>query len=440
MAKTCKPILEYQETIKNTGIKIEANTKPTKKAMRNFIRLFKSVKDIRIQNMITYPLVEILVIAFLAVLGGSEGWADIHNFGLDKIKWLKKFLKLKNGIPSHDTFKRVFSLINPEMLERVTVAFLCENMDKIKHAFNLDSDAKRHICVDGKEQNGTGRNYGTPDVIRNLQTLHVYDASNAICLFSKAIDSKTNEIPVAQEILKTINLHNAVVTFDALHTQKKTIEIIASNKGDYVAALKGNQQTFFEEVRLFFSDECKEEIKNSGRNYCTTFEKAHNQIETRNFYLSTSINWFQDRKNWSKLKAFICYEKIVINSKTNKETSETRYYITNLDDIELCADAIRGHWSIENNLHWHLDVTLSEDDNTTMDKNAFNNLSLMRKMALSLYKITKPILSKTSIRQTKLSYGRDIESSVSLLFSALDEDTLSLALAEANERNSKKSK
>lgn len=142
-------------------------------------------------------------------------------------------------------------------------------MEKIKKSLNLKED-KRLICFDGKEQKGTGRKYGTDSEIRNLQTLNVYDASNGVCLFSKSIDEKTNEIPVAQEILKCMQLTNSIVTFDALNTQKKTIEIIANQKGDYVGALKANHVTFANEVTDYFTDKICAKIKDSGKNYYQT--------------------------------------------------------------------------------------------------------------------------------------------------------------------------
>lgn len=433
MAKICKPLFEYKEIITSTGITLDDYT-PPKKTMKRFIRLLKTIDDARTQGMIDYLLFEIIAIAFLAALANASTWHEIEDFGNSKIKWLKKFLKLKNGIPSHDTFRRVFSIIDPEQLQNATVFFLIENMEKIKKSLNI-TDGKRLICVDGKEQKGTGRKYGTDCEMRNLQTLHVYDASNGVCLFSKSIDEKTNEIPVAQEILKCMQLTNSIVTFDALNTQKKTIEIIVEQKGDYVGALKGNHGTFANEVTEYFTDEIRAKIKKSDKNYYETIEKSHSQVEKRCYYLTTSINWFEDKDDWKKLRGFLCYEKIIYNTITNKETKEIRYYITSLKDVELCADAIRGHWSVENQLHWHLDYNFGEDDNTTTDKNAFNNLSLLNKLCLSLYKLVQPLMKNNSIRRIKKGFSWSIEDSLALILNSFDEDTLSQAL-----NNAKKSK
>lgn len=170
-----------------------------------FCTLFRSVDDSRLDGMVEYPLVEILLLVFLAVLANASTWADIAHFAESKKRWLKKFVPLKNGVPSHDTFRRVFSLIDPLSLQQATVSFLMENMAALRRCLSLPTDGYRLICVDGKEEKGTGRKYGTAEVVRNLQTLHVYDATHSVCLFSQPIDSKTNEIPDAREIASTFS-------------------------------------------------------------------------------------------------------------------------------------------------------------------------------------------------------------------------------------------
>lgn len=427
MAKISRPLAEYKEIIISTGISVDDYT-PPKKTIKRFIRLLKSVDDARISAMTDYPLYEILIIAFLAVLSGASSWEEIHLFGVSKLKWLKKFLKLKNGIPSHDTFRRVFSLVNPDQLQEATVLFLMDNMARIKKSLNIQNDSMRLICVDGKEQRGTGRKYGTTSEIKNLQTLHVYDASNGICLVSKPIASKTNEIPTAQAVLSTMQLKDAIVTFDAMNTQKKTIEIIFEQKGHYIGALKGNHQLFSSEVKSYFTDDRLKKIKEKGTFYYKSLEKARSQVETRQFYMTTSINWFEDKKDWKNLKAFICYEKTIFNTITQKESKERRYYITSLSDIDLCAEAIRGHWSVENQLHWHLDATFREDDHTTTDKYAFNNLSLMNKLSLSLLKLSQPLMKNRSLRGIRKAFSWDTENCLALILNTFDDDTLCKAL------------
>lgn len=425
MAKTNKFILEYKKVLEGAQINFDSIKKLPKCTMKRFVRIFKDVEDSRVKGMISYPLEEIIVITFLAVLAGARGWIEIERFGQKYEKWLGKFLKLENGTPSHDTVERVFSLINSKQLEKATVQFLVENINNIKKSLGIESTSFELISVDGKEARGTGRKRGTDEELRNLQTLHVYNASYGICLFSEIIDKKTNEIPVAQNILKSMELKNSVVTFDAMNTQKKTCEIIIDQKGSYVGALKGNHGVLESEVRLFFSEKVKNRIKKSGKNYCATIEKAHNQIETREFYLTSRISWFEDLNNWKGLKSFICYEKTNQNLVTGKTTTETRFYIASFSDVELCAESIRGHWGIENQLHWHLDANFYEDANSSLDRNAFNNLSIINKMVLSLLKLSQPLFGKTSIRCLRREFGWDIQGSLTKVLNFFD-DTDSL--------------
>jgi len=304
-------------------------------------------------------------------------------------------------------------------------------MNSIKKSLKIKDSGPRLICVDGKEEKGTGRKYGTDEEIRNLQTLHVFDASSEICLFSRTIDKKTNEIPVAQEVLKTLRLKDCIVSFDAMHTQKDTIEIIVGQKGDYVGALKGNQGTLSSDAEALFTAELKAKIKLEKKDYYETTEKSHSQIEVRRFYMYKAKQRFNGKLSWKNLRNFICYEKYTCNTITGKEVTEIRYYITSLRDVGLCAEAIRGHWSVENKLHWHLDYSFDEDDNTTMDQNAFNNFSMLNKMALSLHKLVQPLMRNRSISAIRRSFGWSVEDSISKILNTFDEDVIKNALENA---------
>ncbi|KAK9670922.1 DDE Tnp1-associated [Popillia japonica] len=426
MAKINHFIIEYTDSINQVGVPT-GNGMPPKVVIRRFLRMFRQVDDIRIQAMIDYPLEEIILIAFLAVLGNASNWAEMERFGKQKERWLKKFINLKNGIPSHDTFRRVFSLIDTKQLQDVTIAFLLKNLHEIKRALNIKDDGYRQICVDGKEQRGTGRKYQYEDKVRNLQTLHVYDASNALCLYSQPINEKTNEIPVAQDILKEMNLKDCIVSFDALHMQKNTVAIIRDQKGHYIGGLKTNQGNLYEEAFDYFKEEELLSFYRQKGNYYETIEKAHGQIEKRTFYLVKAMKR-KVTKAWKGLKSFICYVKEVENLNNNAKKTEIRYYATSLEEVELCAQAIRGHWAVENNLHWHLDYSLNEDDNTTMDKTAFHNYSLINKMVLSLCKLAKPIIGSPSIRTLRKELGWGYEECVAMILSSFDAAALKSSL------------
>ena len=428
MARVNTFILEYGERLK-AGVDLNT-TRPPKKTMQRFIRFLRPVTDERLAGMIDYPLHEIVVIVFIATLGGASTWHDMEQFGYAYEKWFRKFLRLANGIPSHDTFRRVFGLIKTEQLEAATVGFIADVLTRLKTVLKLNNTDVRHICVDGKESRGTGRKRDTSEAVRNLQTLHIYDNSHGICLYSRQIENKTNEIPVAQSILGSMDLRGSIVTFDAMNTQKKTIAIIREQKGDYIGALKGNHEIMDGEVRDYFTSARCEQIRVKGVDYYRSSEKAHNQAETREFFLTRQVSWFQDLDQWSGLKSFICYKKKMVNLVTWLETTEERFYIASVTDVALCADAIRGHWGVES-LHWHLDVSFSEDDNTTMDRQAFSNLSLINKMCLSLLKLCKPLFKNSSVRSMRKLFGWKMAESLAVVLGFFSDEELLDAIGSA---------
>lgn len=431
MAKINHFIASYRENMIQAGLP-DVSATATKAVLRRFLSIFKKIDDKRLDGMIDYPLEEIILITFLAVLGNAATWIEIEKFGRSKEKWLKKFLRLKNGIPSHDTFRRVFGLIDKDELQDATVQFLLANLQEIKRSLKIKDAGLRQICVDGKEQKGTGRKYVyDEEKIRNLQTLHVYDATNEICLYSEAISEKTNEIPVAREILEKMDLKGCVVTFDALHTQKETIGIIAERKGDYVGGLKGNQSLLMKEAESIFTEKEMTKIREKGTDFYESLEKSHNQVERRRIYLKKIKKNQTVYLEWKKLKCIVCFEKQIEDVISGKITTEVRYYMTSLSDAETVAEAIRGHWGVENKLHWHLDYSMGEDDNSTMDKTAFNNLSLINKMVLSLCKLAQPMMENSSIRVIRKEFGWAYEDCLTKLLSCFDAETVRKTLENA---------
>ena len=428
------PIVKIREIIKDIRFDLRTESVP-KAVLKRIVSCMECVGDGRVQGMIDYPLPYILLLAFLAILSGAEGWTDMEGFSSAYKTKLNGILPRYKGlaVPAHDTFRRVFGIIAPEDLQKATAEFLLLEICQIKKALGIEDKGMRHLGLDGKEQNGTGRKYGTDQKIANLQTLHCYDITNGICLHSVPIDCKTNEIPTAQKLLSAMNLKNCVVTFDAMNTQKDTVGAIIDGGGHYVGGLKGNQQLFHEEVALFFSDEELAGIMKKEKYFRCYTEKAHNRIEKRSYYMSTNIKWFADLQKWAGLKSFICYDIETEDLVSGKRTSERRYYIASLADVELCADAIRSHWGVENQLHWHLDVTFSEDDNTTMDKNAFNNLSIMNKMVLSLLKLVQPAY-KVGLRGIRKIFGWELEENLTQLLNLLDEKQIERALLSSRSK------
>ena len=420
-------VLAFKELVGKCEIDIkDIGTAIPKKPIKKLLRFFKEIADVRSPKKIIYPLSEIIMGAFVAVLSGATTFVGIAEFCSSKKDWLKKYFNVQK-VPSHDTFRRVFTLIEPGHLQKATVAFLVDNIRLIKRSFKIDDAGLRQLCVDGKTARGTGKLKGTDREVAQIQTLHVFDRKDAICIISEKINEKTNEIPVAQNILESLCLKDTVVTFDALNTQRDTINVVASRKGDYVAALKKNQGGFYEELESYFTPSRLAQIKNGNTNYYETKEKAHNCIETRRYYLSKNVSWLLQSKDWGKLKGIIFYLKHSVDINTGEITETIRYYISSLTDVILCAQAIRGHWAVENQLHWNLDVNYLEDDIEVIDRNAFQNRSLLTKMALSLTKLIAA-LKKKSISITKYLLGWN-DTEIINAFRFLDEDIISESLA-----------
>lgn len=431
-------IMRIREIIKDLHHDVRSGKMP-RIVLKRIISCMEEVVDVREKEDIDYPLPYILLMAFLAIMSGAESWVDMQTF---TETYKKKFNGImpqykKVGAPSHDTFRRVFGLIDPDELQKATTAFVTDELNLLKQVLGIEEKGMRHYAIDGKEQRGTGRKYGTDQKVANLQTLHCYDVTNGICLYSAPIAEKTNEIPAAQEMLSLMQLKNCVVTFDAMNTQKDTVAVIIEGGGDYVGGLKGNHQLFHSEVELFFSDEVLADIRKRQKFFCEYTEPAHNRIEKRSYYMSTDIKWFEDLSKWAGLKSFICYDIETEDLVSGKKTKDRRFYIASLTDIQLCADTIRAHWSIENQLHWHLDSTFSEDDNTTMDKNAFNNLSILNKMVLSLLKLIQPA-HKIGLKGIRKKFGWDLIAQLTLMLSLLDEEQIREALLISQANKTKK--
>ena len=426
MEKAGNTIFKIHEAIEAHNIGMVENGIP-KKPIKKFIKFLREIDDPRMSSKVEYPLYEIILVVFLAVMADSNTIAEIADFAQYKHRWLEKNFYIKHGIPSHDTFRRVLSLMDPALLQAATVTYLLDNIKMMKRTFNIP-EKTRQYCVDGKTARGTGRLAGTEREVRQLQTLHVYDRTNDICIYSKAIDSKSNEIPAAQEVLRMLDLKGAIVSFDSMNTQTETIAVIVAQKGDYIAALKGNQPTFFDEVRSYFTPARLKQIEKNKNCFFEVKEKSHNRIETRRYYLTKNVSWLLQSAEWAKLKSLICYTIHTEDINTGKITNETYCYISSLTDVETCADSIRGHWGVEV-LHWYLDCAMSEDDVEIIDRNAFQNISLLKKMALSLLKLIAPLIKK-GVARTRKCIG--LESDILLnMFRLLDEDSLVEAMLSA---------
>lgn len=360
---------------------------------------------------------EIVIIVFLALLGNCDEWTQIYMFSVQHEEWLHKFLKLPYGLPSISTIKRIMAMVNPKDLETICVEFIYEKVGEIERQLHIENN-RDIISLDGKELNGSGRNNSTNGRIKNIQAMSAYSTKYEITLATEFIEEKTNEIPTGPKLLSRLNLENTIITFDALNTQEKTIEYIIKNKGDYVAPVKANQGNLYENLVEYFDID---ELKNKS-NYYSEKEKEHSSIETRDYYLVSDVEWISNKKKWRNLTSIGIVKKTISNLTTGEVKTETRYYITSLYDSELkdFVKSVRSEWEIENNLHWHLDVTFKEDKNLTSEKTAQKNLNILRKLGLNILKMAQP-LYKLSLKNIRLQLCMNFEKEFYKILNLLDQ-------------------
>lgn len=344
--------------------------------MEELLQWLEYIDDIRQKRKVRHSLKDIVVIVLFATLANADNWVEIAAFAEMYQDYLRKYIELKNGSPSHDTICRVMGLISPEVLQQV--------YGKWQELLNREEGKvlKKIIALDGKTMRGNQQK-GT----KASHIISAWSKEDGYSLGQKAVEEKSNEITAIPELLEKIQIKGQIITIDAMGTQTRIAEKIRSKRADYVLAVKRNQGSLYEEVKEYFGDkEFREKIK-LERNYKKTIEKARNQIETREYYQTEEIKWLGQRKEWKGLKSIGMEKKTI--EREGKKKEEYRYFISSLgNDIETLSRAVRGHWSIES-MHWHLDVTFREDANRTIDKTAAQNQNIIRKWSLGILKMTE---------------------------------------------------
>ena len=382
----------------------------------DMINIIKKQNDTRYQPNVKHKMEDIILITLFAVLAKCNEWTEIEIFARKKEQWLRKYLELPNGIPSHDTIQRVISILNPQMLYSDTINYLIKKIDLI--TTNKEKDI---LSLDGKTSNGSTRSTGINKEEKVVNTMSVYSNNYGISIIQDYIKEKSNEIPMAPELLKKLNLKGCVVTADALNTQVKTIEAIRDGKADYVLPVKENQKITYEEIKEYFEDKSiLSEVKKE--NYIKKIEKEHNAIITREYYMTKDINWMNTKSKWPSLKSIGLARNII--EKEEKITIEDRYYIISFsDDIDLFSKSVRAEWGIENNLHAPLDIVFKEDDNKKLEKNGAKNLGIIRRIALALLKFVQTNY-KISLNLIRTNLSFDFENEIDKVFKLLDVESI----------------
>ena len=348
--------------------------------------IFDSIEDPRINRTKKYPLNEILFLSLSAVLCGMDGWRNIEEYGLEKLDVLKKYFPFINGIPSFQTIGRVFSLIPPASFEALFMHFM-QSVSK--------SNIGEIIAIDGKTLR---RSYDKGDGICASHLLNVWAVKQGICLGQMDVGEKTNEITVVPQVLEHLDIRGAIVTVDALNTQREIAEKIIEKGGDYLMPVKGNHPGMEESLKTFFDREDVNLIPTFSQ--LQTTDKGHGRIETRDFYCVRNITYIKNQENWNSLNTLCKVVSTVFRN--NEEHISTKYYITSLlPNVKVISEAVRGHWGIENGLHWVLDVTFGEDQSRKRKDHAPRNFSLLRKMALNIMKKDRGSKSSLDFRRKK---------------------------------------
>lgn len=342
--------------------------------MDRFRDCFSGVEDPRSGNARRHDLAEILVIALCTVLCGGESCVDMADFAEEKEGFLREFLVLENGLPSHDTFSRVFRALDPAQFRRCFQDFMGRFAETCGGV----------IAIDGKVLR---RSFDTASAKSALHMVSAWGCEQRLVLGQIATDAKSNEITAVPKLLEMLSLKGCIVTVDALNCQREIARQIVDQGGDYALALKGNQGTLHDDVRRFLDDRASEKV---------TAEPAvdgdHGRIETRIATVSTAIDWLQEDHQWPGLKAI---GKIVRRRETGtKTTTETAYYLLSTPLAAECfGQVVRAHWGVENRLHWMLDVTMNEDQARNRLDNGPNNLAVLRHMALNILNVQKSKIS-----------------------------------------------
>jgi len=355
---------------------------------------FSSLKDPRIQLKTRHKLIDIIIITICAVICGADDWIEVVDYAKAKHDWLKTFLELPHGIPSHDTFGRVFSLLRPEDFERCFISWI--------HAVFKITDGQT-VAIDGKTLR---RSHGRSSNKAPIHMVGAWAAQNGLTLGQVKTEDKSNEITAIPELLKLLELKGCIVTIDAMGCHKEIARQICDKEADYVLALKGNQGTLRKDIELFFEDAQQCNFKDIPHESYQTTDGGHGRVEVRRYVTVSDLDWLEDRAKWKNLNliGMVHSERQV----GDKITRETRYYISSLpNDVKRFAEAVRDHWTIENQLHWVLDIAFREDDNRVRDRNAASNLSILRRFALSLCKQEKTAKVGIKIKRKRAGWNND---------------------------------
>jgi predicted transposase YbfD/YdcC len=358
---------------------------------------FDDMPDSRQKGKVLYPLSEIILTSLCAIICGADSYVEIEEFGKAKMDFLKQFLPFEHGIPSHDTFGIVFASIDANLFNQKFIAW----------AQSLQKAIPKFVAIDGKtvrrSMDGT---------IPPIQIVSAWAGQQHLVIGQKKTEKKSNEITAIPELLSILSLQGAIVTIDAIGCQKKILKDIKAKQADYVIAVKENQKNLYDEIDLFFQAAASQTLPISLP-ICTTSEKDHGRIELRTYMVTDQIDFLTQDDKWFGIQSIGC---VTASREVKGVTSvHTRYFISSLPaDPDLFAKAVRGHWGIENSLHWIMDVVFRDDECRIRKKNGPENFVTLKHITLNMLKSLKT-KKKMSMRVRRKLSGWDEEFLVSVL-------------------------
>ena len=353
---------------------------------------FGRVPDPRVRRTRRHALENILVITLCAVICGADDWVSIAHFGHAKRKWFRRFLALPHGIPSHDTFGRVFAALDPDAFKTAFLAWVQTV------AALLPGDV---IAIDGKTLR---RTFDTAADKAAIHMVSAWATAQGLCLGQVKTDAKSNEITAIPKLLELVAVAAHIVTIDAMGCQRDIARTIHAKGGDYVLSLKGNHTRLHDDIRTFFADAETRAYRDLPHTTAETVDGDHGRIEVRRAWATDDLDWLVDRTRWPGLRSVLRVD----NERTlgDRTTHETRFFVSSLPpDAAHLARVVRRHWAIENSLHWVLDVAMRQDQTRIRIGHAPENLAILQHLALNLLKQERT--EKLGIKNKRLAAGWD---------------------------------